>query len=123
MIIPVQGWDYEKGKRPAVVYLRYPEELSRDPDDVRVRVRASGPEGGSGGQGPGGVSGPIDGGTGGAARGGLDQGASASSGDRTGISGRFLEQPSKTPESPSEKQSQTERQSESGNNIIEFSKC
>lgn len=39
-----QGWDYAKDRKPDVVYPRYPEELSRNPDDLRARIKALGPE-------------------------------------------------------------------------------
>lgn len=36
-----RGWNYEKEGRPDVVYMGYPEGLSRDPSDIRARFEAS----------------------------------------------------------------------------------
>ncbi len=40
-----EGWDYAKNGRPDVVYMEYPESLSRDENEVRARYESSGANG------------------------------------------------------------------------------
>jgi hypothetical protein len=49
-----KNWPYEKEGRPNVYYLEYPEELSRNSDDVRARIRSARNQGNSGSSGEGG---------------------------------------------------------------------